>query len=178
MNKSFLVAAAAVLASGSIYAGPVNLVGDSIDAAIIRTVDTGYGLGRVTGYGLDSTFIVAEGDSDIKQYSGIFTLDVEASSFKLQFIDQAGWQDGIVLRLSDLNFAGGYLESLIVDTNLVGYSVDVAPTFINIQLGGTSFSRSTFFNGIFVSNQIPEPSSVALVALALVTAAWRRKQHA
>jgi hypothetical protein len=33
-----------------------SLVGDSIDAGVYFTIDTGYGVGRILGYGLDGPF--------------------------------------------------------------------------------------------------------------------------
>lgn len=60
-----------------------TLAGDTIDAAMIRTVDTGYGLGRIHGYGLDGPYVVAEGAADRQQYSSAFTLDVDGGSFAI-----------------------------------------------------------------------------------------------
>ena len=152
-------------------AAEFTLVGDSVDAAMIRTVDTGYGLGRIFGYGLDGPFVVAEGTSDQRQYSSAFILNVDGGRFDIQFLYTAGWQEGTLLRISDLDFSpssAGSLTSLTVDTNLVGYGLTVGPDFIDIALGGTQFTARTYFVGTFNVSAVPEPSTYALFALGLV----------
>ena len=63
-------AAVAALSATSIFAAQAQtLAGDEIDVGIFRTVDTGYGLGRVLGYGLDGPFTVENGFGDAKTYS-------------------------------------------------------------------------------------------------------------
>lgn len=93
-----------LLAAAAMNVQAAGLAGDSIDAAMIRTVDTGYGLGRIYGYGLDRPFVVLDGASDLQKYSGTFTLDVDSHGFSIKFLSSAGWQDGIVLRLANLDF--------------------------------------------------------------------------
>ena len=148
-----------------------TLAGDTIDAAMIRTVDTGYGLGRISGYGLDAPFVVAEGTADQRQYSSAFSINVDGGAFDIRFLTSAGWQQGIVLRLTDLDFSpsGSFLSGLTVDTNLVGYGLTIGPDSIDIGLGGTHFTSSTYFTGTFnVITAVPEPSSLALLALGLI----------
>lgn len=148
-----------------------TLAGDTIDAAIVRTVDSGYGLGRIYGYGLDAPFIAAEGTADQRQYSSAFTINVDGGAFDIRFLNSAGWQDGIVLRLSDLNFSPigtSFLSGLTVDTNLVGYGLTIRPDSIDLALGGTHFDSSTYFAGKFNVSAVPEPSSLALLTLGLI----------
>ncbi|UUZ47762.1 hypothetical protein LP420_32185 [Massilia sp. B-10] len=43
-----------------------TLVGDLVDAGMYRTIDTGRGVGRIVGFGLDQPFMVEEGAADTK----------------------------------------------------------------------------------------------------------------
>ncbi len=148
-----------------------GLAGDSIDAAVIRTVSGGYPLGRISGHGLEQPFTVVDGPSDLQKYSGAFTLDVDDHGFSLKFLITAGWQDGIVLRLSDLDFGTpgtNFLTGVNVETNLIGYSLATQANSVDILLGGTRFTESTYLNGTFVTSAVPEPDAFILLALGLV----------
>ncbi|MCV2419420.1 PEP-CTERM sorting domain-containing protein [Paucibacter sp. DJ2R-2] len=174
--KNLIVASVlGALHSGFASAGP--LTGDFVDVAMLRTIDTGYGLGRITGYGLDSPFQVVEGDADKKQYSSSFTIDVDGAGFEILFISTAGWQDGIVLRLSDLDFAPGSSFSsfsLLADSNLLGYTLSFGKDFVDIGLGGTSYGPSTYFRGTFI---VPEPSTTAILGIALAALTLTRTRR-
>ena len=139
-----LLLALALLTATAAHAGPTTLVGDQIDAAMIRTIDTGYGLGRIFGYGLDAPFVVQDGNADQHQYSSAFKLDVDGNKFSIRFLQLAGWQDGIVLRLSDLDFSpiGSVLSSVSVNTNLAGYTLTTGADWIDLGLEGR-ISRQT-----------------------------------
>lgn len=159
-----------LLAAAAMNVQAAGLAGDSIDAAMIRTVDTGYGLGRIYGYGLDRPFVVLDGASDLQKYSGTFTLDVDSHGFSIKFLSSAGWQDGIVLRLANLDFGAPdiyALKGVSVETNLIGYSLSTGPDSLDILLGGTRFTESTYFNGTFSISSVPEPSALTLLAVAL-----------
>ena len=176
MKNSLL--ALALLTATAAHAGPATLAGDQIDAAMIRTIDTGYGLGRISGYGLDAPFVVQDGNADQHQYSSAFRLDVDGNSFSIWFLDMAGWQEGTLLRLSDLDFSptGSSLSSVNVDTNLVGYTLTSGPDWIDIGLGGTHFTADTYFIGTFDVSSVPEPTSMALVSLGLLGVSALRKR--
>ena len=180
-----IVAGLALAFATGVAAAP-TLEGDTVDAAMIRTVDTGYGLGRVVGYGLEGPFVVVNGPTDGQQYSEHFILDIDSDHFTVDFLGQfsSGWQEGTVLRLSDLDFSpASVLTGLDVDTNLVGYTLALGADFIDIGLGETHFSGTTFFNGTFRVSQvtaIPEPTTLALMLAGLlgVASAGKRAQQA
>lgn len=147
----------------------VTLTGDLIDAGMYRTVDTGRGIGRITGFGLDQPFIVEEGAADRKQYSVAYSVDVDGDGFAIDYLNSFAWGSGIVFRLTDLDFSnGGLLQSLKVDTNMVGYALTVGADFIEINLSGVKGTRDAYFNGQFLTTTaVSEPSSIALLMLGL-----------
>ena len=171
---------AGLLAASVMHAGATGLAGDSIDAAMIRTIDNGYGLGRIMGYGLDEAFVVVDGDVDRRKYSSVFTLDVDGDGFLIQFLGNAGWQDGTLLRLSDLDFGDpgtGVLSSVDVSTNLSGVTFSSAANSIDIHLGGTRFTTQTYLRGTFVVAPVPEVGTLALLGLGLMALPWAARRH-
>lgn len=162
------MAAIGLCLAANAFAGP-TLTGDLIDAGMYRTVDTGRGLGRIVGFGLDQPFVVAEGASDRRQYSVAYSLDVDGTGFAIDYLNAFSWGTGIVFRLNDLDFAdGSLLKSLVVDTNMTGYALHVGADFLEIDLSGVRGTRDAYFNGQFVTSaQVPEPTAPALLALAL-----------
>jgi len=158
------------------FAGPIGLEGDEIDAAMIRTIDDPfYGSGRICCYGLDAPFVVENGLGDQQQYSSSFLLNVESFSFNIEYISQFGsWQEGLVLRLSDLDFGGAQiLEGLSIDTNVDGLTWFAGENFVDIHLGGTE--QGGFINGSFLVASVPEPSSLLLLTLSLGFLLLRRR---
>jgi hypothetical protein len=109
-------------------------------------------------------------------------LDIDGDHFTVDFLGQftSGWQEGTVLRLSDLDFSGAsFLSGLEIDTNLVGYTLAFGSNYIDIGLGGTEFSGSTYFNATFKVSQvtaIPEPATLALMAVGLLGVASAAKR--
>jgi hypothetical protein len=149
-------------------ATPIGLAGDTIDAAVIRTIpDPFYGVGRVCCYGLDAPFQVADGNSDQKQYSGAFTLDVNNLSFDIDFLTQNGWQAGVVLRLSNLNFLPGQLVpfDLVLNSNLPGLTWSAGADFVDINLDSIQQTPNSYIHGQF---QVPEPGTLLLIFLGLI----------
>ena len=180
-----IVAGLALAVATAVTAAP-TLEGDTVDAGMYRTVDTGYGIGRVVGFGLEGPFVVVNGPADAQPYSVHYVLDIDGDHFSIDFFGQfpTGWQEGTVLRLSDLDFSPtSFLSGLDVDTNLVGYTLNLGADFIEIGLGGTEFTDATFFNGTFRVSEvtaIPEPTAWALMLAGLlgVASAGRRPRRA
>jgi len=167
------------LAAATMFAAQAQtLVGDEIDAGIYFTVDTGYGVGRVVGYGLDAPFIVQSGSGDAKTYSSAFVLNVEALHFEVDFISLAGWQEGTVLRLTDFDFLETpYPVNLAgiasVQSNLVGdFTVTNTADSIEVAWGGTTFNEDTYLKVFFLTapvdvSAIPEPETWTLMVAGL-----------
>jgi hypothetical protein len=162
--------------SAGAQAGP-TLAGDTIEASMWRTVDTGRGVGRISGFGLDAPFQVQDGSADQQKYSVIYMLDVDGDKFSLDFLNTFALADGIVLRLSGLDFSGAaLLKSLTIDTNLTGTSVKVSDHFVELSLGGVRGNKDSYFNASFntavPAADVPEPASWSMVALGLAALAW------
>ena len=104
--------------------------------------------------------------------------NVDGNSFSIDFLTSAGFQDGIKLRLSDLDFspAGSTLASVNVNTNLSGYTLTVGSDWIDILLGGTHVTNETYFIGTFDGSPVPEPTSIALFSLGLLGVSALRKR--
>lgn len=149
-----------------------SLLGDTVDAGMYRTVDTGRGIGRITGFGLDSPFVVENGPADQKGYSVAYTLDVDGDRFAIDYRNSFAWSAGIVFRLTDLDFSNGaLLQSLKVDTNMVGYGLTVGADYVEINWSGVKGSSDAYFNGQFITSAVPEPGSTAMLALGLAVVA-------
>ncbi len=169
----------------SAFATPYSLEGYTVDAYIKRTVDTGYGLGRVNGYGLDAPFNVQTGTSDAKQYSSIFKLDVDKDRFTIDFIASAGWQNGTVFRLEQPDYATTTRENfwygLGSDTNidglLFGQGIDIGLGWVEINLGNTHFDEDSYFIGYFNYQEVPETSSYLLLIIGLFIVAVKNFYH-
>ncbi len=178
----------AALSVTSIFAAQAQTVaGDEIDIGVYFTVDTGYGIGRVNGYGLDGPFIVENGFGDQKTYSGTFAINVDALSFEVDFLTLAGWQEGVVLRLTDFDFLEVpfpvYLGIGYVESNLVGsFSVTNTNDSIEVAWGGTHFDENTYLKVFFGASPVaavPEPETWALMVagLASMGAGARRRRR-
>lgn len=179
--SSFLPALLLAASVNPVFAAAPSLIGDTVDAGMYRTVDTGRGVGRIMGFGLDAPFVVQAGTADLKKYSVAYTLDVESDRFLIDFQNTTQWGNGIVFRLSGLDFTADhsrYLSSLSVDSNLSGYTLNVGRDFVEIGLSGVRGTRDSYFTGTFnLASAVPEPSSWAMLALglgALGVAARRR----
>lgn len=164
----WMAAVCGLVLAANAHAG-VSLAGDWIDAGMYRTIDTGRGVGRIVGFGLDQPFMVEDGAADIKQYSVAYSLNVDGDGFAVDYLNTFSWGSGIVFRLTDLDFSdGGLLKSLMVDTNMSGYKLNIGSDFVEIDLSGVKGTRDAYFNGHFVTaTQVPEPSSLVSLGLAL-----------
>ena len=186
--RSIRAGVVAALSAASMFAAQAQTVaGDEIDVGMYFTVDTGYGVGRITGFGLDGPYVVENGFGDEKTYSSTFAINVEAVYFDVDFLTMAGWQEGVVLRLTDFDFLEvpypvvlgiGYVES-----NLVGaFTVTNTDDSIEVAWGGTQFNENTYLRVIFGAipvTPVPEPEMWALMlaGLAGVGAAARRRRR-
>jgi len=172
-------AAVAALAATSIVAAQAQtLAGDEIDAGVFRTVDTGDGVGRILGSGLDGPFTVENRFGDAKTFSNLFVLNVDALSFEVDFLSGGSFQEGLVLRLTDFDFLEipfpVYLAELaLIQSNLVGYfTVTHTADSIEVQWGGTSFNEDTYLKVFFPPSPvpaIPEPETWALMVAGLAS---------
>ena len=190
MQLARFVRAAVVsaLSAASVFVAQAQTVaGDEIDIGVYYTVDTGYGVGRISGYGLDAPFIVENGFGDEKIYSSIFAINVDALNFEVDFLTLAGWQEGVVLRLTDIDFREipypvqvgiGYVES-----NLVGaFTVTNTADSIEVAWGGTHFDENTYLKVFFGASPVtpvPEPEMwvLMLAGLSVVSAVARRRRR-
>jgi hypothetical protein len=95
----------ALSAASMLAAQAQTVAGDEIDIGVYYTVDTGYGVGpdlRIrTGRSVHRREPVF---GDQKIYSSIFAINVDALNFEVDFLTLAGWQEGVVLRLTDIDF--------------------------------------------------------------------------
>ena len=160
-------------------AANADLIGDEIDAGIFREDNT-----RITGFGLDGPFVVEAGPGDMQQYSSVFTLDVEANSFNLDYIitSPASWVPGITFQIFDLdwvNMPNGIITGLIIDTNVVGWD-DSRATFddhsATFLFGDLEIEETSFLNVEFVTEEVPEPSSAAILGACWI-GAWLRRRR-
>ena len=181
-------AVVSTLSAATVFAAQAQTVaGDEIDVGVYYTVDTGYGVGRILGYGLDGPYVVENGFGDEKAYFGTFAINVEALYFDVDFLSRAGWQEGVVLRLTDFDFLEipypvvlgiGYIES-----NLVGsFTITNTTDSIEVAWGGTQFDENTYLRVIFGASPVtavPEPETWALMLAGLAgvgTVARRRRR--
>lgn len=182
MFRKVIVASALLALACTVQA---QLAGDVIDAAIINTVDNGYGTGRVVGSGLEGPFTVANGPSDAQTYANLLSLDVDDGGFRLQFLDYSGFQPGVVLRLSGLDFSAGaeQLVDVVADNTLAGYTLSWGRDWVELGLGLLDVTPDDAITGQFklrpAANTEPEPAGLGMAALALLAllALARRRQR-
>ena len=169
--KSLLFAAAFFISLNAL-ATPYSLEDYNVDAYLTRTVDTGFGLGRIYGFGLDSAFQVHSGNSDEKQYSNVFTLDVDKDKFTIDFLKISGWVDGIVFRLEEPDYASTTGEDfwcdITTETNIEGLSVSSGLGWVELNFGTLRFNEDSFFVGHLNFKEVPEPASYLLLLLGLL----------
>jgi hypothetical protein len=182
-------AVVSTLSAASVFAAQAQTVaGDEIDVGMYFTVDTGYGVGRVLGFGLDGPYVVENGFGDEKTFSSLFAINVEALYFDVDFLTLAGFQEGVVLRLTDFDFLEipypvvlgiGYVESNLVGPFTVSNTVDS----IEVAWGDTQFDENTYLRVIFGAipvTPVPEPETWALMLAGLAgigTLARRRRRR-
>lgn len=165
MKALNLAASLVFLISSSTSAA--TLAGDTIDAY----VGGFYGLTRVNGFGLDRPFVVKDGKTDTKQYSNVFTLDVDGDGFGINFYLYSQLTDGFTLNLTGLDFAASApvtLSGLDVSTNLAGVTYGVGPDSIKLQLGNVMTDNGMYFKAKFITTPVPELGTSTLLAVGLI----------
>lgn len=159
-----------VLFSMEAGATPIGLSGDTIDVAVIRTIhDSFYGSGRILNNGLDEPFQVVDGNSDKKKYSGAFIIDVDSLSFYIDFLSLNSWQEGTVLRISDLDFIPNETVpfSLDIETNIGGLTWCTGVDYIDIDLFSIRQNADSFIRGELVVAPVPEPATFSMLFAGL-----------
>ena len=154
-------------------ATPYSIDDYEVDAYMERTIDTGYGLGRINGHGLDSTFNVRDNVDNKKQYSDVFTLDVNKEKFTIDFIKGTRWDNGIVFRLIQSDYSStaqdDLWEGLKVDTNIEGLGLKNGIGWVELNFSNIRFTQDSYFSGSFDYQEVPEPLSTTLLFLGLLT---------
>lgn len=162
----------ALFTSLNAFAKPYSLEDYNVDAYLKRTVDTGFGLGRIYGFGLDSTFQAHSGNSDAKQYSNVFTLDVDKDKFTIDFLTTSGWVDGIVFRLEQADYASitsaDFWSDIAAETNIEGLAMSSGLGWVELNFGKLRFNQDSFFIGHLNYKEVPEPASYLLLLLGLL----------
>lgn len=168
----YLLLATALLASLNTFATPYSLEDYNVDAYLTRTIDTGFGFGRIYGYGLDDAFQVRTGNSDEKQYSNVFKLDVDKDRFTIDFLNNSGWVEGIVFRLEQPDYATTTGEdfwcNLAAETNIDGLGISSGLGWVELNFGKLRFNQDSFFVGHLNYKEVPEPASLGLLLLGLL----------
>ncbi len=166
-----LLFAIALVTGVNAFATPYSLENYNVDAYLTRTVDTGFGYGRIYGYGLESSFQVQSGKSDEKQYSNVFKLDVDKDKFSIDFLKNSGWVDGIVFRLEpDYATTTGedFWCNLAAETNIEGLGISSGLGWVELNFGKLRFNQDSFFVGHLNYKEVPEPASYILLLLGLL----------
>lgn len=144
-----------------------TLIGDTVDAGIFRASDNT----RAYGFGLDSPFEVVAGNGDLKQYSSVFTLDVEESGFLIDYSRAGGWAG--YFSLFDLDFGTG-ITGVTVDTNASNWDLDTMLSFdstsVTLNWVGISYNSDTYFNVMLseAPSTVPVPAAAWLFGSALL----------
>ena len=146
-----------------------TLIGDTVDAGMFRASnDT-----RLIGFGLDAPFEVVAGSGDLKQYSSVFSLDVEESGFLIDYNTPStlGWAG--YFRLFDLDFGTG-ITGVTVDTNALNWDLGTMLLFdstsVTLNWVGITFNSDTYFNVTLsdTPSAVPVPAAAWLFGSALL----------
>lgn len=167
----YLLSAIALLTCVNTFATPYSLEDYNVDAYLTRTVDTGFGFGRIYGYGLENSFQVHTGNSDEKQYSNVFKLDVDKDKFTIDFLNNSGWVDGIVFRLEQPDYATttgeDFWYNIAAETNIEGLAISSGLGWVELNFSKLRFNQDSFFVGRLNYKEVPEPASYLLLLIGL-----------
>jgi len=170
--KKIILAVSALISSSVFASTQPSLVGVSVDAYV-----SAYGANRLNAYGLDGPFVVADGNSDAKQFGDSFIINIDASSFEVDFFFTGQFSPDAKLTLADLNFnadAPVVITGLTVDTNLQGVQYTTTDQGVQINLGGIDIDDQKYFAAKFLTGPapaVPEPSTSALMLVGLAMGA-------
>lgn len=152
-----LAAAAAMAVLGTAQAG---LTGDVVGTRYVGGYDTGV-QSAVVGVGVEGNFF----GNQFYDYSDM-GFNISSSSSYCGIFSCSG---SIALELSSLDF-GSALTGVLFTTNLTGVSVAFTGASATFSWSEQAIPQGMYLNAEFQTGggSVPEPSSIALVALALL----------
>lgn len=170
--KKIILAACTLICSSAFATSIPSLVGVNVDAYV-----RAYGESRLNGFGLDGPFTVADGQSDTQTFSDAFIINIDSSSFEVDFFLTGQFASDAQIILSNLNFNSDtpvVVTGLNVETNIQGVQYTTSDYGVTINLGGIDIDDQKYFAAKFLTGPapaVPEPSISALMLVGLAMGA-------